>query len=564
MNRIAIIVISLLIVFTYWKLPNTFFQQDEWETFAVNIYAQSNGLSGIVKSILPVDSLSHFNPLSRVFSLFQFFFYYTNFTPYAWQSIIFHTFNASLLYYFAYIWLKNRKIAFIAAIFFGINSIASGAVMWIAATDSYEIPMALILISLLFFCRFATQKDNRRRNLIISLTVLVVSFLFHENGIFLFVFYPAVLFLLAKSEWKKLLPSVSYGILISIFIFAFIRIPFFFGFIEAAPDVKNFSHPELSVYPYRLMSMGMKSFAGSIIPEKTLIFISEKVVKLAYPQFLTPDKTPNPFIAQSIVFDLVSYMLTVLIVCLLILFLRVIQGNKIREAFIWTLIFIPMSLTPYVFVLGNAGFASIIESKFFYIGNIGVSILVGIIVSTVLLKFSKRKLLKTCVYLLFGLYLLSHMYIIKMKLVDLEKVSIQRKMILTKIQTSYPNLPQKIVFYTQSDSAYYGMPDNEKMLPMQIGFGRILITWYQKGERFPGCLYEGRFLLNLLEEGYRFCEGRGFGYFRDYDKLVAEVGANDIKPEEIIAFSWEKQKGKFTDITEKFRSTIKQDIERNR
>jgi len=560
----VLLFIALFIVYTYWNLPKTFFQQDEWETFAVNIYAQSNGFSGMVKSILPVDSLSHFNPLSRVFSLFQYFFYYTNFTPYAWQSIVFHIFNASLLYYFVYVWLKSRKIAGVAAIFFGVNSIASGAVTWIAASDSYEVPMALILVSLLFFYRFATQKDNRRRNLIISLTVLVVSFLFHENGIFLFVFYPAVLFLFAKRQWKKLLPTLSYGILISIFVFAFIRIPFFFGFIEAAPDVENFSHPPVSVYPYRLISMGMKSFAGSIIPEKTLILISEKVVKLAYPQFLTPDKTPNPFIAQSIVFDLVSYMLTVFIVCLLILFLRVIQGNKIKEAFVWALIFIPMSLFPYVFVLGKAGFASIIEPKFFYIGNIGVSILVGIIVYSALMKLSRQKMLKGVVYFLFGMYLLSHVYTIKMNLGDLEKISAQRKMILAKIQTFYPDLPERIVFYTQSDSAYYGMPDNEKMLPVQIGFGRILIIWYQKSERFPPCLYEGRFLLNLTEEGYRFCEGRGFGYFRDYDKLVDAVGANDIKPEEIIAYSWEKQRGKFTDITEKVRSKVKQDTERNK
>ena len=69
----VLLFIALFIVYTYWNLPKTFFQQDEWETFAVNIYAQSNGLSGIVKSILPVDSLSHFNPLSRVFSLFQYF-----------------------------------------------------------------------------------------------------------------------------------------------------------------------------------------------------------------------------------------------------------------------------------------------------------------------------------------------------------------------------------------------------------------------------------------------------------------------------------------------------------
>ncbi|MDP2638265.1 MAG: hypothetical protein Q8P26_04355 [Candidatus Levybacteria bacterium] len=561
---LALIFIAILAIFTYWDLPNTFFLQDEWEVLASINYYQSKGWIGIIQSSFPPTALSHFNPLGLVYVWLTHLLFYTNFEPYAYLSITLRIINTFLLYYFILSWLKKRKIAFFAALFFAINSISHQAVTWVATVDSYAIPTAFILLSLIFFQRFLVRDKHWKRNMLFSMLMLLASLLHHENGIFLFLFYPVVFFLFAKSKWKKLLPTFSYGILISIFVFIAIRIPFFFGLTVSVPDIANFSHSPIAVYPYRLISIGMKSFAESLIPEKTLIDISEQVVRLAYPQFLSPDKTPNPFIAQSIVFDLVSYVLTVFIICVFILLIGVMREKKILQAFIWALIFVPVSFSPYIFVLGRAGYASIIEPKFFYIGSIGVSILVAITVYSALSRFSRQKTLKLIIYLLFGLYLLSHVYAIKMHLGDLEKTSIQRKTFLTKVQLSYPNLSQKVVFFTQSDTAYYGMPENEKILPVQIGFGRILMVWYQKDERFPGCLYEGRFLLNLLEEGYRFCEGRGFGYFRNYDKLVAAVLANDIKSEEIIGYSWERQREEFIDITEKVRGKIKQDIERNK
>lgn len=562
-NFLALIFIAILVVFTYWNLPNTFFQQDEWEILADSIYHQSKGTLGIIQSSFPPDAMSHFNPLARIYAWLTYLFFYTNFTPYAWLSISLHILNTFLLYYFMLFWLKKRKIALFAALFFAVNSISHQAVTWVAATNSYEIPMLFILASLLFFQKFLIQKDNRKRNIILSMSAFFVSLLFHENGIFLFLFYPTIFFFIARSEWKKLLPTFSYGMLFCIFAFVFIRIPFFFGLTMSFPDMTDFSRPPISVYPYRFLSIALKSFAGSLIPEKTLIDISDKVVNFAYPQFLTPDKIPNPFIAQSIIFDFASYVLTILIVCALLLFTKVIREKKVLKAFIWALIFVPVSLSPYIFVLGKAGYASIIESKFFYIGSIGVSILVGIIAYSILLKFSGQKTLKVIVYFLFGLYLLSHVHAIRAYIDNLAEISAQRKMFLTKIQSSYPNLPDKVIFFTESDTAYYGMPSDEKILPLQFGFGRMLMLWYQKEEKLPGCLYNEKFLSGLLTEGYKECDGRGFGYFRDYDKLVRIVRANNIKPEEIIAYSWKRQREKFTDVTQSLRNKIGEGFERN-
>lgn len=559
---LALLTIALCIIFAYWKLPNTFFQQDEWQGFSRHTYFINKGAAGVIESLLPVDPLSHFAPLAALLSWFNYFFFKTNFALYAWQSIALHIFNASLLYFFVFFWFKRKEIAFIAALFFGVNSIPHQAVTWVAAANSYEVPAAFILLSLLFFQRFLSQEKYRKRNIFLSLTMLFVSLLFHENGIFLFLFYPIIFFLYAKPQWRKPFSTFSIGIICAIVIFFLVRIPFLFGFSNPLPEVTDITHPSIAVYPYRMISIGMKSFAGNFFPEGTLIDIANEVVTLAYPQFITPDRVPNPYIAQSIVFDLVSYVLTVVIALTFVLLVRLMRDKSISKGLTWTLIFIATSLLPYGFVLGKAGYASILDPKFFYIASIGLSILVALVVFSLSQTFSKSKPLRFDIYFLFFVYALWHVFAVKNYVHTLEAISVQRKEFLMKIKRDYQKLPQNVVFYTQSDTAYYGMPDNEKILPVQIGFGKMLMIWYQEEENFPGCMYEGNFLLPLLEEGYRNCQERGFGYFRHYDKLVSMLKEQNLPIENVIAYTWDGETLEFTDQTDVVGKQLAQDLKR--
>lgn len=557
---LALVFISLLVVFTYWNLPNTFFQQDEWQTLAAHIYYINNGITGVIESLLPVDLLSHFSPLAGVFSWFGYIFFKTNFILYAWQSISLHILNAGLLYYFVFFWFKSKKIAFISALFFGVNSIPHQAVTWVAAANSFEIPAAFILLSMIFFRRFITLNRNHKKNILLSLVMLFISLLFHEVGIFLFLFYPMIFFLREKSQRRKLFSIFLYSLIIFIFIFFSVRAPFFFGFKSPLPGATDISHPPIAVYPYRLLSISMKSFAGNFFPEKILIRLSDQAVRLAYPQFVTLDNVPNPFIAQSVVFDLVSYIITISIISLVVLLIRCMPERKLSEALVWSLLFVPASLLPYAFVLGKAGYASILEPKFFYVSSIGASIIIAIASYSLIRTFSKKRIVKAFVYVLVSVYIVSHIYAVRSNVSNLVKISVQRKSFLTEIKSSYPRLPQKVIFFTQSDTAYYGMPSNEKALPVQIGFGKILMIWYQVNEQFPGCLYEGGFLIRMLEQGYRYCNGRGFGYFRNYDILMNTIKANKIPIENVVSYSWRGEQKEFRDITQQVRSKLIRDI----
>lgn len=546
---LALIFLVIFIVFTYWSLPNTFFQQDEWLTFISDIYFHSKGLKGIVESFFPVDAVSHFNPASRIFAWYEYVVYYTNFSLYAWQSIILHILNAFLLYFFVLTWVRIKKVAVITALFFGVNSIPSQAVTWVAAANSYEVPVSLIILSIFFFRRFITQHHDHKKNIIISLLLLFISLMFHEVGIFLLLFYTAMVFIQKKLRRRELLTVFSYSLIVFIFIFFLVRAPFFFGFKSALPETTDISLPSIAVYPYRLLSISAKSFAGNFVPEKILIGLSDHAVRLAYPQFVTSDNVPNPFITQSVVFDLVSYIISILIVSLILLFVPRVTEKKFLEPLVWSLLFIPASLLPYAFVLGKAGYASILEPKFFYVSSIGASIIIAVVSYSLISTFSKKPIGKAFVCVLLSLYIVSHIYAVRSNISNLVKIGKQRKSFLTFIQSSYPRLPQKVIFFTQSDTAYYGMPDAEKILPVQIGFGKMLMIWYQKEESFLGCMYEDQFLLPILEEGFLYCDGRGFGYFRQYDKLLQAMRENHLKPEDVIAYSWHGNTNQFTDTT---------------
>lgn len=560
MNIAIIIFFSVLIVFSYWKLPNTFFQQDEWQQLASLIYYSNKGLPGIVESFLPVNALSHFNPLARAFLWYEFIFYYTNFSFYAWHTIILHIINTLLLCYFILSWIKKKILAVIVALLFAVNRIPNQAITWVTGAESYEIPAMFILISLIFFQRFVHQQQHQKRNLFLSLTALFISLLFHENGLFLFLFYPAIILIRPYHTRAKLMPYLIRGIGILVVIYFLIRIPFFFGFLSSEPQPTDISQPPLTVYPYRFLSIILKSFAGNIFAEKTLITISEKVVLFSYPQFLDNGNIPNPYISQSIVFDLVSYVLTVGIVFVIVLFIKLNREKKFLESYVWSLIYIPLSLLPYGLVLGKAGYASILDSKFYYVSSIGLAILAGIIFYSLLEKFRQSKLLAICVLVLLGIVLLKNVYAVRNNVDDLVAIGTQRKNFLTNIKFSYPKLPQYVIFFTESDKAYYGMPPEEKILPVQVGFGRMLLTWYQNSEKFPMCFYDGVFLRYILAQGYRDCSGRGFGYFRDYGKLVEAIESNSFNIEHVIAYSWSGERKLFSDITESIKAKLRLDL----
>lgn len=561
---------TILLFITYHQLPQTFFQQDEWQYFGANIFAISTE-HPILYTVIPFQGqLTHFFPLGTLLFLVEYLLFKVHFIPYALIGLSLHIINAFIMYLLIKKTSRNEIVAFSSSGLFLINSISHQPVTWIAAGIGTLPSTTSLLLSTLFFIKYLEKNENKY--FFITLFLVAISLFFKEISLFIFLFLPIYWILYRKYSIravnKKLLTSfLSIGVVYLFFRLALI----FFQIRSPQPEISEASGTStaasIPAYLFRVIEIPLKGVAQLFFPQNFLIAISDTIVRLAYPQFVGPDGAVNPYISQTIVFGLTCYILTICVGVAAFLLFKYFKKNEqidLANTTLFGLLFSAASLLPFIFIPGKPGYFSIFEPRNLYIGMIGANVLISLCAYAIANYFSKKIRTNIAILLLLLLPLfLFHITTIRGDIQRLMNMATIRIKLLDTIRDEYGTLPKKVIFYTQSNTPYYGLPEEEKILPVQSGFGRMLMVWYQDSERFPGCLYENQFLHGLTSQGYRECEGRGFGYFRDYDKLVAEVRANNIKLDEIIAYSWEGKKEQFTDITQNLRNKIREDFEIN-
>jgi hypothetical protein len=203
----------------------------------------------------------------------------------------------------------------------------------------------------------------------------------------------------------------------------------------------------------------------------------------------------------------------------------------------------------------------LIEPRHLYAGSFGASLIIVLLIYayTSKLKNSINSMLILLVIVL--PIIVYHTIIIRSDIMNLVKLGNQRKKILESIKTDHPTLPaRKVIFYTKSNTTYYGLSNNDKILPVQSGFGNMLAVWYYKEKNLPSCIYKGEFLYDILSQDYRECNGRGFGYFRDYDRLKQSVIVNSVPINNIISYSWNGNTEDLKDISDETRKRLSADL----
>ncbi len=560
------IYLLLFVVFTYLtfgSLFKTFFLQDEWQYFGSSIYALSTA-HPILYTVLPFQGqLTHFFPLATLLFLGEYILFKTNFAPYALLGLLLHLANSFLLYKIVKTISKNKIIALASGWLFLINSISHQPVTWIAAGIGTLPATSLLLISILAFTYFL--ENSKKKYFFLSIASLIGSLLFKEISLFVLIFIPAYwmfhsLFYKHKINKKLLTGFLSVGLFYFLLRLTFI----FFQIRSQQPEIGEAgtasTTASIAVYLFRIITVSFKGLSQLFFPEKFLIGLSDNLVRVAYPQYIGADGAVNPFISQSIVFDLVCFLLTIIacIVAYLLLrsFIKEKQFSLVNTA-VFGFLLAATSLLPFIFIPGKVGYFSIFEPRNLYIGVMGASILVVLLIYRVVNHLSKTQ--KNHVYLLI-IFLtplfLFHITTTRGNLQKLEHTADIRKSLLNSIKDKYPKLPKTVIFYTESDTSYYGMPIEEKILPVQSGFGRMLMVWYQDAEYFPGCLYQEQYLHGLLDQDYKNCSERGFGYFRDYDKLVEAIKTNKVPIGNVISYSWSGKTEEFKDITFEVRDRL--------
>lgn len=556
-----LLVIVLTAVITYWLLPYGFFQQDEWGIFGNSIYRLLT-YNNFLELIRPFSGFTHFTPMATIINITSLKLFGIQYQYYAYYAIVNQTINSILVYILARIVTKNTILSLLAGIIFSSYAISHQATTWLATNVGTEGSTFFLLLSLIFISRYILEKKIIR-NLFLSFVFFIISIGIKENTAFVIIFYSLALFLVEKRNKIISVFRILSPFYILIFIYIFVRIVLSFSAPPTAGTVEQLSQPSPSVYIFRIFALPIRAISQVFIPEQQIIILANNLITIAYPQFLIDRKIPDPPIAQSVGVDIISFVLAVVILIFGSIFYFISKDKIKRRILVSSLLFIMISVLPLIFIPGRAGFFHIFESRELYLASIASSITLAMIITSFSGVLAKRvSILRRkhiAIFIITVIFLIANVKTIRNHLHIVNARGEVRKNVLTQIINKYPRLSQNTVFYVESDASFYGLPATEKIMPFQSGFGQTLLIWYFiQGENFPACFFDYRydFLYNIYSQGYKECEGRGFGYFRKLQDLKLAIKENNLPKNSIIGFRFDSHSNSLTEITNKIKSNL--------
>lgn len=571
-NLFPAFILFFFLILTFYRLPWTFFQQDEWLAFGKMAVFEQDFSEGL-KLFLPKTFFQHFNLATFLIEFFQFKFFRMNFSLFALVSLSFHFLNSLLIYYFILEISQKKTLSLIASLLFLTNSLAHQATTWMSAGTSAQGATLFLLISLIYFFKYLKNGQEKIKLLFFSLISFFVSLMFKESSIFLFVFFPILWLITVPEKSFSKFRKIALPILLTFVFYMLIRGLFLFYNLDTGSQSIAQSktvQPSIITYIYRFADLPFKALPQSFFTTEFLVNLSRNLVMTAYPHWLVNSGSPNPFVVESIAFDYINFILSILIFIFTLFIYKLLKEYKDKKnikLLVFSIIFIIVSYSPFIFIQDVGGFISIAEPRNLYIPGIGSSTFLALSITTISRFFSQKiqyiekdnSLIIFILVLLFPL-LFFHTRIIRRDIKALDERSKIRVNILKKISAPYRVLPEKIIFYTESDTSYYGLPLGNNILPFQSGFGQILLVWYySSGQKIPKCFFENEWLYELdKDQDYKYCSNRGFGYFRKLDTLSKALKENNLSAENIVAFSWNSNNKEFREITSTIRKRLKE------
>ncbi len=516
--------ILAVIIFIYWDLPKTFYQQDEWQSLGHNLV---QGIDPFFRTNPLLLAFGELRPLSTVMYIVLLGFFKFTVVPTAIFAIFLHAVNSILVYYLINKITKQRVIAIAAALFLATNSVSHQAVTWVSAVGT--LPAAtFILLAIISYLRYLDTSN--RKYVLISLIFTIVSLYFKGMGIFLFIFLLLLNMIYKNNSFSikntKNIISQNLPFFIFGFIILFVRLgqvlfqtQHVAGFTNGAGNSSYFQTIFFHIVLYPLTSLFQ-----IFVPPLDLYFITPVITKMQY-KFLIGSSVVD-LIAQSIVADMIAILGSVVMLGVLGFFVYKLKDKITTRNIIFALLFFFLSFLPYVVLDRDSSYLS---SRYFYVGALAAGIIFGYFVYFLanLNRYSKW-IVFTAVFL----FLFHHANVVRGDIDHQVKLGNERKAVLNGIKTLKPSLDDQTVFYVTSDKEYYGPITN----PFQNGLGYVLEVWYYDGENIPKEFLSENFLWDLGSEGYRTSGGKGFGYFQDIDKLAAGIKKGEFKAENVHAF----------------------------
>lgn len=540
-QTVVVLGVIVVVLLSYLKVLSGFFQQDEWLSFGYRFLSIDGGLAAVLKDTF-VPSVGHYQPLTTLAIYLFFSLFGLNYIPYAAVSIILHLVCTVLVFALAKLIFRNLGLSAATALIFGVSVASYQATSWVLADTSIHFSTIFALLSLLLTFKFFVEKRELLFKL--SLAFLVISLLFKEITIGLFVLIPFAFLVFSKepTRSKKRYIASVFGVA---FFYVVFRLSMIFIPQSYARDTLVTQSQPLANLLYNAVTLPFKGIVQSLVPPR-IILESSYFISNFLPDSLTGQKDTTAFdrFVQGYVLEVLSGVIFLILSFLAFSLLKKAKRTLMAKSILFGLALVFVSMPIFALTPEKAGRISIIDSRNLYFASIGSSIF---LVS--LLK--ARKML-----VLFALVFFLNVYLLNRELGLVAQTAEIRKDILSRIVWLYPQLPEMTVFYTESDSSYYGLAPEEKVLPFQSGFGQTLLVWYHPRESFPKAFFADRFLWEIKDQGYEEFEGRGWGYFRNFNLLSEVVDKYGLREESVFAFSWRSGSNTLDDITDEVRGRL--------
>lgn len=547
----AVLIILLVTLFAYYGLQESFFEQDEWHSFGYYNHLLTLSKNEFFKNILSNGPLSHFTPLSLFFKMSLYQFFGLNASLYFIVSILLHTLVSVAVYFLALQLTKRRLPSLIGALFFSINSSHYQAVTWLGTFEGAELATLFGVISIL--CLLAFLDFQKKKFLYLSIFAVLIALLFKETAV-TFLFTLAVLIIFKIRGQIRRIAILNLGGATLLYIL--LRFSSLLWGVRQSEAVTGQSGGNiLLMATYNIFTLPIKIFSQILLPNEAIISLTNIA---ATPFGLYQILGRGPWVLENgLRYDLV--MIPVGIVIFLALYMLGKKSN-IKFVLFLGLAIMFFALAPFLMM---KKYLVYFDSRYLYTATVGFSLIISFIFAD--LHKAKIDFKNFFRYMVIPVILVAatalHMVSLRETITSHVTLGSMRKTILAEIYYENPNLPQKVVFYTESDTPYYGTSNRDRILPFQSGLGQTLLVYYQGKEKYPDKFFADFFLWEIDEQGYREEGGRGFGYYRDFDLLKKAVKQYNIPTQHIIAYSWTGNLNTLTNITDRIR--VKLENEKN-
>ncbi|MEK7526481.1 MAG: hypothetical protein AAB546_03305 [Patescibacteria group bacterium] len=542
-ENLRIFLFTLVLLVPYLRLFNGFFQQDEWYGFTDYVLLTGKDLPNLLATLFS-PSIGHYDPLSDLVIYVLYNTWGMNYQAFLLVSLTSHLIIINLVYRLAKrIFSNKQKPAILATAFFTLFASSYQGTAWVVANIGTHGATIFGLLSTISFFDFLMSNKQSSRKFYLAIGLFFVSLLFKEITFGLFVVYFFACFLFGtknkKNRGRYLTLLVTFCL-----VYIFARILMFFAPHEPASQFVTQTQ-SLGKLVYNFGMIPFKSISQSTVPVGLIRLVADQVA-LVFPDTLTGGFGSPQFEVFVVkrVMEMISLGLAVLILLTgLVFFVKKRKSPIILFSFLWIIV----NSVIFAFSPERSGVVFTVDSRNLYFISIGSAI----VVAYFLTNFYTNKVWVTTAItvILFG----ANIFWLNCELIIFTQRGKIRREILQQIKNRYPDLPMKTLFYIQSDKSYYGLPEDQKILPFQSGLGQTLLVWYYPQEKFSKEFFKDRFLWEIEAQGYKEVGEVGFGFVREPLLLYEMKEKYNLPADAIIAFKWISRTEELVDITPEVR-----------